>query len=160
MGVIIRLKEATDISERLHRNNKTVVLVGGCFDILHLGHLHFLERAKRAGDILLVALENDETIRRLKGGKRPINLQKDRAQILSMLRIVDGVILLPPMKTHADYFSLVKNLKPDIIAVTAGDPQLKQKKEQAKMVDGKVKIVTPYLKTASTSGLVKILGID
>lgn len=159
MEKIIKLKMAINLSETLRSQGKTIVLAGGCFDILHLGHLHFLEKAKMAGDVLMIALESDENVKKLKGEGRPINSQKDRAKILTALRIVDYVILLPFMKGHADYFSLVKNLKPDIIAVTAGDPQLKQKKEQAKAVNGKVKVVTPYLKTASTSQLVKILGI-
>lgn len=158
MGKIITLKQAEEIIKRLKNGAKTVVLAGGCFDILHLGHLRFLEKAKKEGDILLVALEHDETIKRLKGKDRPINPQKDRARILSALKVVDYVVLLPPMESHADYFSLVKNLKPDVIAVTSGDPHLEQKKKQARVVGGEVRVVTPLFKTPSTTKLLKLCG--
>lgn len=158
MEKIINPKEASKVIKGQKALGRKVVLAGGCFDILHLGHLAFLEKAKKEGDILLVALENDKTIKRLKGKDRPINSQKDRARILSALKVVDYVVLLPPMESHADYFSLVKNLKPDVIAVTSGDPHLEQKKKQARVVGGEVRVVTPLFKTPSTTKLLKLCG--
>ncbi|MDP3998568.1 MAG: adenylyltransferase/cytidyltransferase family protein [bacterium] len=160
MEKVIKLKEAVVLSGSLRSQGKTVVLVGGCFDILHIGHLHFLERAKKTGDTLIVALEHDETVKRLKGADRPIHSQEHRAKILSSIGIIDHIILLPPMKTHADYFSLVENLKPTIIAATSGDPHLKQKRAQANMFGSKLKVVTKPIINNSTSRLLKILGID
>ena len=160
MGKIIDVTEAEKVVERIKTQGGRVVLVGGCFDLLHIGHLEFLEKAKAAGDILMVALEHDKNVKRLKGEKRPINHQKNRAKVLSALEMVDYIIPLPPMKTHDDYFALVKNLRPDIIAVTAGDPHLKQKVEQAKTVRGKLEVVTKPIINGSTSKLLKILGLD
>lgn len=157
---IISLKKAKQLSRTLRLEDKKIVLVGGCFDILHLGHLKFLEAAKREGSVLIVALESDENVRRLKGRDRPVNPQKDRASLLAGLEVVDYILLLPEMEAHEDYFNLVKYLKPDVIAVTAGDPNLAQKRKQTKMVGGKFKIVISRLKTVSTSRLVKILDLN
>lgn len=160
MKKILNLNRAKILVNQINNEAKSIVLAGGCFDILHLGHIKFLEAAKKQGEILLVALESDRNVKKLKGPNRPINPQKYRARILAALTMVDYVILLPPMPTHQDYFSLVQTIKPDVTAVTAGDPHLKEKIQQAKMVGGKVKIVIPYLKTISTTKLAKILGID
>ena len=106
-------------SEAGGRNHKVkVVLVGGCFDILHYGHISFLEKAKSLGDCLIVALESDENVKKLKGPGRPIHTQKQRAGMLKELKCVDEVILLPPIP---DYERLVQKIEPDIIAITQGD---------------------------------------
>jgi FAD synthetase len=128
---------------------KNTVLVGGCFDILHLGHIVFLEKAKAAGDYLVVLLESDETIKRLKGTKRPINSQADRAKLLSAIKFVDYIILLPEMKNE-DYDQLILNLKPSVIATTKGDPGIIHKKRQSKLVEAKL-IQIPHLPEKSTS---------
>src|SRR5271155_5547011 len=74
MGKIIHLKESKQLTNELHQQNQKMVLVGGCFDILHIGHITFLEEAKKQGDMLLVLLESDETITQTKGPHRPINM--------------------------------------------------------------------------------------
>lgn len=160
MKKIITLNRAQNLIKQLKQKAKTIVLAGGCFDLLHLGHLKFLEAAKKQGDTLIIALESDENVKRLKGVGRPINSQKDRAKLLAALDFVDYVLLLPKMPTHQDYFNLVKYLKPDVIAVTDGDPKLKLKRQQAKLVGGKVKTVIKLIKTISTRQLVKILDLN
>ena len=77
---------------------KITVLAGGCFDVLHPGHIVFLEKAKKAGDYLVVLLESDKKIRKLKGKGRPVHSQKERAEILSALKSVDSVVCLPYME--------------------------------------------------------------
>src|SRR3989344_8872455 len=99
MNRIIKPEDSIKISKEFREQGKRIVLVGGCFDILHLGHIKFLESAKKLGDCLFVLLENDESVLRLKGKDRPINNQTERAQDLSSLSIVDYVVLLSPMKT-------------------------------------------------------------
>lgn len=136
---------------------QSIVLVGGCFDLLHFGHIKFLEEAKKQGDILFVALESDEKIKKLKGKDRPIHSQEQRAEMLSALEFVNLVICLPLMKNDKDYFDLVKKVRPDIIAVTKSDPQLKNKQKQAKEIGAKVKIVTSHLKTPSTSVILNLI---
>jgi len=155
MNKIITLNQL----EQIKRDGKKLVLCGGCFDIFHVGHLRFLESAKKIGGILLVALESDEKVKILKGKNRPIHSQKERAEILANLTIVDYVVLLPYFKTDADYFSLIKKIKPDVIAVTQGDPVRNKKEQQIKTVGGKI-VVVPNIKTPSTTQLTKLLGID
>lgn len=130
--------------------NKKTVLVGGCFDLFHYGHLQFLKAAKKQGNYLIVAIDPDDFIREKKG-REPIHSQQQRAEILRSLKIVNTVICLPYLKTYEDYLALVKKIKPAVIAVTENDPQLKNKQKQAAVVGAQVKIVTPLLIGFSSS---------
>ena len=78
-------------ANRMRRLGKRIVFTNGCFDVLHAGHVHYLERAKRLGDFLIVGLNSDRSTRKLKGSGRPINSEKDRARVLSALSCVDRV---------------------------------------------------------------------
>lgn len=129
--------------------DKKTVLVGGCFDILHYGHLRFLESAKKVGDFLIVALESDQFIIKKKR-KEPIHNQRERAEILAALKFVDAVIALPLFGSEEGYVSLVEKVRPDVIAVTEGDPHIKEKKAQAEKIGAEVKVVTPHVKGLST----------
>lgn len=100
---------------------KQIVLVGGCFDLLHFGHISFLKQAKALGEYLVVALESDENVRRMKGDARPVHTQSQRKEMLESLSFVDEVIPLPPMQGDRDYYELVRKIKPSIIAITQGD---------------------------------------
>jgi FAD synthetase len=154
---IISINKATSITKELHGQNKRVVLVGGCFDILHSGHIAFLTKAKEQGEILMLLLESDERIKKLKGSNRPINNQQDRALVLSHLGLVDYVILLPKTMQDTDYAQLVILLKPAIIATTTGDPYQKQKEQQARNVNAKVVPVMVPLTNQSTTRLITFL---
>lgn len=158
MEKIVTVQQAIQISKQLHEENKNVVLAGGCFDILHIGHITFLEKAKAAGDSLFVFLEPDESIKKLKGENRPINNQEDRAKILAALEAVDYVILLTPNLRDADYDRMIIQIKPAIIATTQGDFYKKHKERQAALINSKVVEVTDYIMDQSTSRLVKLLG--
>lgn len=136
---------------------KKIVLVGGCFDILHIGHIRFLKEAKKLGDTLIVLLESDQNIKKMKGGGRPVNSQKFRAEILEALRDVDSVILLPEIMTDKDYDDLVKKIKPDFIAVTKGDQGLQNKKRSAETVGAKVVEVIDLMVDYSTNKIIKSL---
>lgn len=139
--------------------NKKVVLVGGCFDIFHYGHLMFLKKAKLAGELLIVALEPDEFITKIKNRKN-IHTQDQRAEILSSIELVDLVIKLPLFKTDNEYGKLVKIIKPSIIAVTKGDKQIENKKKQAETVNGKILTVTNLIAGLSTKTIIKDLTSD
>jgi rfaE bifunctional protein nucleotidyltransferase chain/domain len=93
-----------------------VVFTNGCFDILHAGHVTLLEQARRAGDRLVVGLNDDDSVRRLKGSGRPVNQAGDRAAVLAALRAVDGVVLFPQDTPLA----LIQALAPDVL-VKGGD---------------------------------------
>lgn len=127
-----------------------IVLVGGCFDVIHYGHLMYLKNAKAQGDVLVVALENDQFIRTHKG-RVPFHTQKQRAEMLLNLRSVDFVILLPTMQSDGRYRELVMRVKPTTIAVTAGDAQVDKKRNHAKAVNAKFKMVNSIIKGLSSS---------
>lgn len=131
-----------------------VVLVGGCFDVLHIGHVEFLNAAKNEGDYLIVALEPDCSIKSYKK-RKPIHTQAQRAKILSNLRNVDEVLLLPSLKGFEGYKKLVQDVQPSVIAVTQGDHQLNNKKLQAECVNARVVEVLQHIKGYSSS---KIIG--
>ncbi len=139
------------------RSHNSVVLVGGCFDILHLGHITFLKKAKNLGEKLVVLLESDQNIQKNKGNNRPINNQENRAKILESLRMVDQVVKLPEMKTDQDYLKIIKKIKPTIIAVTQNDHNLINKENQAKLVGAKLVEVTELIPHQSTSRIIEII---
>jgi rfaE bifunctional protein nucleotidyltransferase chain/domain len=157
MGRIVDLQEL----ERFlpGKNKGKIVLTGGCFDILHIGHVKFLSEAKGAGDYLIILLESDKKVKELKGKNRPVFIQRERAEMLSALGSVDLVVLLPMIEDDGDYLNLAMKIKPDIIAVTEDDPHIEKKRGQAKEVGGELKII-PLTKTFSTSKLAKILGVE
>jgi rfaE bifunctional protein nucleotidyltransferase chain/domain len=133
--------------------NKKTVLVGGCFDLIHYGHLQFLKKAKSVGNYLIVVLESDEFIKKNKR-ETPVHNQKERAEVLSSLHLVDLVILLPYFSNNDEYFEMVKTINPNIVAVTSGDPQQDNKRKQIEKIGGQLKVVTPLLKKFSTRKIV------
>src|SRR3989338_8867870 len=158
MNRIIKPEDSIKISKECREQGKRIVLVGGCFDILHLGHIKFLESAKKLGDCLFVLLESDESVLELKGKDRQINNKRQRAQVLSALSMVGYVVLLPQMKTDRDYDKLITQIKPDFIGVTQDDPNISHKIRQAKLVGGKLKIVTKRVSSKSTTKLAKLIS--
>jgi len=136
-----------------------VVLVGGCFDILHYGHIHFLKHAKALGNYLIVALESDKNIKRLKGKKRPIFDQNCRREMLESLRFVDRIIILGGVMKDEDYMKMVKIICPQVIAVTKGDPMLSKKKMQARAVGAKL-VEIPKIKVPSTTQIARLLKLE
>lgn len=155
MGKILPVSKIKNLSAKLKSENRITVLAGGCFDIIHIGHIEFLKSAKKSGDILILLLESDESIKNLKGEKRPINNQKNRSKILSSIEYVDYIIPLPKIYKTEDYNNLVLKLKPNIIAITSGDPNLKNKKLQSKSVNGKIKVVLKKMPDHSTTKLLE-----
>jgi len=149
---IIRWQSLRQLAKTIKEEKS--VLAGGCFDLIHFGHLTFLEKAKKAGDQLIIALESDAFIRERKK-RQPIHSQKQRAKILSNIVLVDKVILLPYLKSDDKYYQLVETLKPKIVAVSAQDELMEIKRRQAKKVGARLKVVTPLLKGFSTSRIIK-----
>src|SRR5260221_11039795 len=95
MKNILTLDQLPNLIKKLKLQNKSIVLVGGCFDILHIGHITFLEKVKKEEDIQLVMLENNKSIQERTEITRPIHTQNQRAHILSQLRLIDLIVLLP-----------------------------------------------------------------
>lgn len=90
---------------------KKIVFTNGCFDIIHLGHIDYLSKAKDLGDILIIGLNTDDSVKRLKGSNRPIKTQHERAMMLASLLFVDGVVLFD----EDTPYNLIKNVEPDIL---------------------------------------------
>jgi FAD synthetase len=145
-------KDLTALREQL--KGKSVVLAGGCFDVLHYGHIRFLEAAKTKADILAVPLESDAFIQKSKK-RAPVHDQSQRAYLLSALHVVDIVIMLPHLFDDQQYSELVAKMKPTIIAVTQGDYHIDKKRDQARKVHAQVVVVTPLISPLSTSHIVQ-----
>lgn len=160
MNRIITTEKAIKISKKMKRAGKKIVLAGGVFDILHVGHIKFLEAAKKRGDVLLILLENDENVKIYKGKNRPINSQDDRALVLSSLRSVDYVIKLQNIKNNEDYDKLIIRLKPDIIAATKKSEQITHIQRQAKLIDAEIALVVNRISDKSTTNLARIIERD
>ena len=133
------------------------VLVGGCFDLIHYGHIVFLKEARKQGDYLIVALESDDNVKKYKGENRPVHKQSERAEMLRSLRMVDEVIELPPMNSDKEYFDLVKHVLPNVIAITKDDPQTENKKKQASLINAQTVEVTHLVRPYSTTLLINEL---
>ena len=116
----LTLEEVGPYKDDLKDSNKKIVFTNGCFDILHAGHVEYLEKAKALGDKLIVGINSDSSVSKLKGKNRPINKLFHRAKVLSSLRCVDKVIMFDentPLK-------LIKTLQPDLL-VKGGDYKVK-----------------------------------
>ncbi|EKD90652.1 MAG: glycerol-3-phosphate cytidyltransferase TagD [uncultured bacterium] len=139
--------------------SKKIVLVGGAFDILHKGHLIFLEKAKQQGDELVLLLESDEKIKKLKGEGRPVNTQSKRAAALKKLAIIDKIISLHKNMANSDYDKLILKIKPSVIATTKGDKNISHKLRQAQLTGAKLIEVTDLINGHSTTEILKKSGI-
>ncbi len=137
-----------------------IVVVTGVFDLLHIGHLRFLEAARHLGDALLVGVECDERVRRWKGPNRPIQTEDDRLALVRALRVVDDAFLITGERIDPAYYAdFLAPYHARYIAVTADDPFLEQKREAMRTVGVELRVVTPRIENYSTSHLVQILGL-
>ena len=116
MGQVIRPSDLGKLLGKLRRQKKKIVFTNGCFDLLHIGHVRYLKKAGKMGDILIVGLNSDSSVRKLKGQGRPILPQADRAEILAALEPVDYVVIF----NQATPLDLIKKIKPNIL-VKGGD---------------------------------------
>ena len=137
---IKNFEEIQRLAKKFHELGKKIVFTNGCFDILHAGHVKYLEEAKSYGDILILGLNADSSVRKLKGPTRPINNQDDRAYILASLESVDYVVIFE----EETPYDLIKLIKPHVL-VKGGDYEGKDVVGQdianelklVKFVDGK-----------------------
>ena len=137
--------------ERLRAKCARLVFTNGVFDLLHVGHVRYLAQARALGDALLVAINNDRSVRELKGPDRPVFDQDERAEILAALRHVDYVVVFDDISPR----SLIKRLLPDVL-VKGGDYQLDEihGREEVEAAGGKV-ISLPFVPGASTTSLLQ-----
>jgi rfaE bifunctional protein nucleotidyltransferase chain/domain len=151
----VPLNELAGRVEKLRANGKKIVATNGCFDLLHLGHIRYLEAARKLGDILVVGLNGDQSVRELKGPGRPINNEKDRAAILAALEYVDLVAIFPELRATR----FIERAAPDVY-VKGGDysSETLDAEERAALqkIGSKIEIV-PFEKGYSTSALLEKL---
>lgn len=138
MKKIISIKDAAQISKESKVLGKKIVLTGGCFDILHAGHIKFLDEAKKSADLLILLLESDENIKKNKGKGRPVNSQKNRSIVLSAITSVDYILPLEGVTKDQDYDKLIVQIRPDYIALTLGDVNKLQRQKQCEKVGAKL----------------------
>lgn len=151
MEKVVSEEKLVTLIQDLKNQGKKIVLVGGCFDILHPGHVIFLEKARATGDCLVVLLESDKKVNKLKGANRPVHSQPMRAKVLSALQAVDFILRLPFMESEAAYDKLVQKIRPDIIALTQGYANADYQKRTANLSKAQLKYVTKILGNHSTS---------
>lgn len=142
------------------RGTPRLVVVTGVFDLLHIGHLRFLEAARRLGDRLLVGVEADTRVRRWKGPGRPILAQDDRCELLRGLRCVDDVFIIDGERVDPMYYAdLLAPLGASALAVTNDDPLLAEKRAAMESIGVTVVVVVPRIENYSTTRLVDLLGL-
>jgi rfaE bifunctional protein nucleotidyltransferase chain/domain/rfaE bifunctional protein kinase chain/domain len=143
--------ELADVVAEHHRAGRRVVFTNGCFDVLHRGHVAYLEQARRLGDVLVVALNSDASVARLKGPDRPVNPVTDRASVVAALRCVDHVVVFD----EDTPISLIEQLRPEVYA-KGGDytPQMLPETPVVQRLGGEVRVLD-YLSDHSTSAIVR-----
>ncbi len=149
--MIVEFDEIEKISKVLKKQGKIIVFTNGCFDILHRGHIEYLAKAKEFGDVLIVGLNSDSSVERLKGKGRPINSQEDRSKILDSLKPVDYVVIFE----EDTPLQLIQIIQPDVL-VKGGDYKLEDiiGAEFVLTHGGRVEIV-PYLEGKSTTKIIE-----
>ena len=147
----LTLDQAVDRVAELKRQGKRVVFTNGCFDLLHPGHTRYLAEARALGDVLVVAINSDRSVRSLKGSKRPVIGEDERAEVLAALRFVDIVTIFDDLNPR----EVITRLLPDIL-VKGGDwgPNAIIGREEVEGAGGKV-VSVPVLEGYSTSAIIK-----
>ncbi len=133
---IITYTEAANLRKRAQRTGSAIVLTTGCYDILHLGHIVHFEYCKTKGDILVVSVGNDDTVRGLKGPLRPINPERFRARMIAALECVDYVVISEEYG-KMDHTGLVQILRPDVYVVPGTDSMLEEKRSMIRNAGGR-----------------------
>lgn len=150
---IVSLEQLPAWREQLRENGKRLVVTNGCFDLLHAGHVSYLEQAAAHGDVLLVGCNGDESVRELKGPSRPLNAEADRALVVAALASV-GAVAIFPEKRAVNFLRLAK---PDVY-VKGGDytPETldADERESVESVEGKI-VIIPFVPGKSTTSIIE-----
>jgi rfaE bifunctional protein nucleotidyltransferase chain/domain len=152
---ILTLTDLAQKAKVLHEAGKRMVVTNGCFDLLHPGHVRYLQAARALGDALAVGINGDQSVRELKGANRPVNHERDRAEVLAALECVDFVTIFPEVRAS----HLLETVRPAIYA-KGGDytPETLNAEERAVLekMGAEIRII-PFEKGYSTSGLLEKL---
>ncbi|MGD9346340.1 MAG: D-glycero-beta-D-manno-heptose 1-phosphate adenylyltransferase [Candidatus Aminicenantes bacterium] len=153
---IKKLDELKKLREEYRSKGKTVVFTNGCFDVLHSGHIHLFRQAKEYGDILIVAVNDDRSVRSLKGAARPVFPLEERLEVLEAIQPIDHLISF----AHPTPRNLIQTLLPDVL-VKGGDwkPDEVVGREEVEGAGGKV-VIIPYLSGRSSSKILEKIKIQ
>ncbi len=145
------LDELRPLLSLLRATGKKIVFTNGCFDIIHTGHTRYLAQAKALGDVLVVAVNSDASVRGLKGDARPVNSESDRMEVLSSLEAVDFVTIF----SEPDPYRVISALQPDVL-VKGGDWPVEKiiGRDIVEARGGRV-VNIPYVEGASTTGVIE-----
>ncbi|MBX7157008.1 MAG: D-glycero-beta-D-manno-heptose 1-phosphate adenylyltransferase [Verrucomicrobiae bacterium] len=153
---LVPFEEIESFRNQCRAKKQRVVMTNGCFDLLHVGHVRYLQQAKALGDILWIGLNSDSSVKALKGEKRPLNNQEDRAEVLSALACVDWVTIFEEVRCD----QLIRAIAPDIYA-KGGDykPDTLDPEElkALQQVGAEIKIL-PLVPGRSTTTLIQRMG--
>ena len=150
-GKIVTLATLPAWRDELRRAGRRLVVTNGCFDLLHVGHIAYLEASRERGDALLVGLNGDDSVRQLKGPPRPITPESDRARVLAALGCVDGICIFPEMRATR----FLATAAPDVY-VKGGDYTLatidQDERRAVEAGGGRIDFI-PFVPGKSTTGL-------
>lgn len=121
MARVLTFSDLKSVVGRYRSENRKIVFTNGCFDLLHIGHVTYLEEAKKLADILIVGVNSDSSVAKLKGPSRPLQNENDRARILAALKAVDHTVIF----SEETPLELIKAVKPDVL-VKGGDWKIEQ----------------------------------
>ena len=143
-------KELQEIIDDLKAKGRRIVFTNGCFDLLHIGHIRYLEEAKALGDVLVIGVNSDHSVQNLKGSQRPILPEEERAEILSGLGCVDYITIF----NESDPYQLISFLQPHVL-VKGGDwtKETTVGREIIEKLGGEV-VILPFVKGTSTSNII------
>jgi len=149
--MVLDISQLSSIVNSLKQAGKRIVFTNGCFDIIHVGHVRYLKEARSLGDVLVVGLNSDESVRAIKGMNRPIVPQGERAEVLSSLRDVDYVVIF----NEPDPYNTIAALRPDIL-VKGGDWSIENiiGRDIVESCGGKVCTI-PFIEGASSSRIIE-----
>ena len=153
--IIFNPQEIKPIVDQARKNGQKIVLTQGSFDLVHIGHARYCEKAKSFGDLLIVGVDSDQKVRTRKGKNRPIVPQNERMEMLTHLRSVDYVIL----KELGDAkFNLIKTIKPDVLVATKDTYDIPTIR-QLEAICGKIVVLEP-MATTSTTGKIRLMQMN
>jgi len=147
--------ELSEIAAQARAKGRTVVFTNGCFDLLHRGHVHMLREAKRQGDLLIVAMNSDSSVKAIKGPSRPIMPESDRVELIAAMEMVDYVVVYD----EPDPYNLIAAIKPNVLA--KGGDWSPDKIIGADIVEqhgGRVAVI-PYLEGFSTTEIIERIKV-
>ena len=154
MGKVVERKNIAKLVQDLKSQGRTIVTTNGCFDILHVGHVRYLQATKAFADVMIVCLNSDVSVKKIKGPDRPINNENDRAEILCALECVDYVVLFD----ESSPVDLLCEIKPDVY--TKGADYTIETLPEAKPVmqnGGRVEFIS-FVEGKSTTNVIKKIG--